>query len=150
MFSQLKRSAVALGVSSALVLSMGAAATSAQAADTIHFAKGHISQHVTGKLAPKETGDWYQFGAAAGQYVVINIAPLAGTKETANVGVLHMPDGSYDGNKGGIVYQGCLPTTGTYKLRIARNNMATQGLTAGYDAEVVILPKYASQDICGA
>lgn len=148
MFIQLKRSLAVFGISSALVLGLGATSLSAQAADTINFTKGHISQHVTGKLSPKETEDWYQFNAAAGQYVVINIAPLAGTKETANVGVLHMPDGSYDGTKGGIVYQGCLPSSGTYKLRIARNNMATRGLTAGYDAEVVILPKYASQELC--
>ena len=148
MVTQLKRSLAIFGISSALVLGLGATSLSAQAADTITFGKGHISQHVTGKLSPKETEDWYQFNAAAGQYVVINITPLAGTRETANVGVLHMPDGSYDGTKGGIVYQGCLPLSGTYKLRIARNNMATRGLTAGYDSEVVILPKYASQELC--
>ena len=144
----IKRTLAVVRVSSALVLGMGAATTSAQAEDTIHFQKGHISQHVTGTLAPKDTEHWYHFNAAAGQYVVINIAPLAGTVDTANVGILHMPDGSYDGNKGGIVYQGCLPTSGTYKLRIARNNMATRGLSAGYDAEVVILPKYDSNALC--
>jgi len=41
-----------------------------------------------------------------------------------------------------------LPETGTYKLRIARNLMATQGGKAGYQAEVIILPTYASQDLC--
>ena len=127
---------------------MGLVTTNAQAADTIHFDKGHISQHVTGTLSPKENDNWYQFNASANQYVVINLAPLAGTVDTANVGVLHMPDGSYDGNKGGIIYQGCLPSTGTYQLRIARNLMATNGKTAGYDAEVVILPKYDSKALC--
>ncbi|MGO2672349.1 MAG: hypothetical protein ACTIIO_07225, partial [Psychrobacter celer] len=84
----------------------------------------------------------------AAQYAIINIAPLAGTPETANVGVLYMPNGKYDGTKGGVIYQGCLPATGEYRLRIARNLMATHGKTAGYKAEVMILPKYASKALC--
>jgi hypothetical protein len=59
-----------------------------------------------------------------------------------------MPNGTQDGTKGGIIYQGCLPTTGDYRLRIARNLMATQGKTAGYKIETMILPKYASQSLC--
>ena len=66
----------------------------------------------------------------------------------ANVGVLHMPSKRQNGGKGGIVYQGCLPEDGQYKLRIARNLMATEGKVAGYRAEIIILPKYASTELC--
>ena len=66
----------------------------------------------------------------------------------ANVGVLHLPSGAQDGTKGGIVYQGCLPETGTYKLRMARNLMATHGGKAGYHTEIVILPRSASSELC--
>lgn len=114
----------------------------------IHFAKGAITSTTTGKLSPNEDEHWYRFQASSSQYAVINILPLAGTAETANVGVLHMPNGTQDGTKGGIIYQGCLPTTGDYRLRIARNLMATQGKTAGYKIETMILPKYASQSLC--
>ena len=114
----------------------------------IKFAKGAISSTVTGKLSPNEDERWYRFDATSWQYAVINIAPLTGTLETANVGVLHMPNGTQDGSKGGIVYQGCLPTTGEYRLRIARNLMATEGKTAGYKFEVMILPTYASKSLC--
>lgn len=114
----------------------------------IHFAKGKISTTITGKLNPKQNERWYQFNATSGQYALINMTPLAGTPETANVGVLHMPNGEQDGTKGGIIYQGCLPVSGKYRLRIARNLMATQGKTAGYSAEVIILPEYASQELC--
>ena len=121
----------------------------AQASDTpIRFAQGQISKTITGKLSPKQNEHWYKFNASSLQYIVINIAPLAGTAETANVGVLHMPNGTQDGTKGGIIYQGCLPATGEYRLRIARNLMATQGKTAGYTVEVVVLPKYASESLC--
>ena len=114
----------------------------------IYFAKGQISTIISGQLNPKQNERWYSFGAVQGQYAVINISPLAGTTETANVGVLHMPNGTQDGTKGGIIYQGCLPNSGKYRLRIARNLMATMGKTAGYTAEVIILPKYASQELC--
>ena len=130
---------------------IGVSANSALAKNSdspIHFSKGAISSTVTGKLKPNENERWYRFDANSGQYAIINIAPLAGTPETANVGVLHMPNGTQDGTKGGIIYQGCLPATGKYRLRIARNLMATQGKTAGYKVEVMILPKYASESLC--
>ena len=134
---------------SATLIGVSANSALAKSSDTpIHFAKGAISSTVTGKLRPNENERWYRFDANSGQYAIINIAPLAGTPETANVGVLHMPNGTQDGTKGGIIYQGCLPATGKYRLRIARNLMATQGKTAGYKVEVMILPKYASESLC--
>ena len=134
---------------SASLISVGANSALAKSSDTpIHFAKGAISSTVTGKLKPNENERWYRFDASSWQYAIINIAPLTGTPETANVGILHMPNGTQDGTKGGIIYQGCLPATGEYRLRIARNLMATQGKTAGYKVEVMILPKYASEFLC--
>ena len=134
---------------SASLISVGANSALAKSSDTpIHFAKGAISSTVTGKLKPNENEHWYRFDASSWQYAIINIAPLTDTPETANVGVLHMPNGTQDGTKGGIIYQGCLPATGEYRLRIARNLMSTQGKTAGYKVEVMILPKYASESLC--
>ena len=134
---------------SASLISVGANSAIAKSSDTpIQFTKGAISSTVTGKLNPNENERWYRFDASSWQYAIINIAPLTGTPETANVGVLHMPNGTQDGTKGGIIYQGCLPATGEYRLRIARNLMATQGRTAGYNVEVMILPKYASESLC--
>ena len=134
---------------SATLIGVNANSALAKSSDTpINFAKGAISSTVTGKLKPNENERWYRFDASSWQYAIINIVPLAGTPETANVGVLHMPNGTQDGTKGGIIYQGCLPATGEYRLRIARNLMSTQGKTAGYKVEVMILPKYASESLC--
>ena len=134
---------------SATLIGVSANSALAKSSDTpIQFAKGAISSTVTGQLKPNEDERWYRFHASSWQYAIINIAPLVGTPETANVGVLHMPNGTQDGTKGGIIYQGCLPATGTYRLRIARNLMATQGQTAGYSVEVIVLPKYASEPLC--
>ena len=118
------------------------------AATPIVLDKGAVSTIVEGALAPKQTEHWYQFKASRGQYTVINILPKPGTSETANVGVLKFPSGAQDGTKGGIIYQGCLPETGTYQLRLARNLMATHGGKAGYRAEVIILPTYSSESLC--
>lgn len=147
---KIQKSLIAVTLTSALLLASltAQAQPNSTAATPIHFDKGQVSTIITGKLLPKQDTKWYQFSATAGQFALINITPLAGTSETANVGVLHMPDGSYDGNKGGIVYQGCLPKTGTYKLKMGRNLMATNGKTAGYRTEVIILPEYASRQLC--
>ena len=138
----------ALLLSTALAVITANSAVAKNSDTPIQFAKGAITSTTTGKLSPNEDEHWYHFQAGSSQYAVINILPLAGTAETANVGVLHMPNGKQDGTKGGIIYQGCLPTTGDYRLRIARNLMATQGKTAGYKIETMILPKYASQSLC--
>lgn len=114
----------------------------------IQIDKGQISTTITGKLNPNQNEHWYHFNAMSWQYALVNITSLAATPETANVGVLYLPDGTQDGGKGGIVYQGCLAQTGNYKLRIARNLMATEGKTAGYKVEVIILPLYASESLC--
>ena len=135
-------------LSSALMIFATNSAIAKNSDTPIRFAQGQISKTITGKLSPKQNEHWYKFNASSWQYIVINIAPLAGTAETANVGVLQMPNGTQDGTKGGIIYQGCLPATGEYRLRIARNLMATQGKTAGYTVEVVVLPKYASESLC--
>ncbi|MBF4490061.1 hypothetical protein IOD06_09180 [Psychrobacter sp. N25K4-3-2] len=134
---------------SATLIGVSANSALAKSSDTpIQFAKGAISSTVTGQIKTNEDEHWYRFHASSWQYAIINIAPLVGAPETANVGVLHMPNGTQDGTKGGIIYQGCLPATGTYRLRIARNLMATQGQTAGYSVEVIVLPKYASESLC--
>lgn len=149
----IKPSIIAIIIFSLTSITGAQAASHNQHADIpIRFATGQVSTTVSGKLNPKQHERWYQFSATGGQYAVINITPLAGKgagpSETANVGVLHMPNGQQDGTKGGIIYQGCLPVSGKYRLRIARNLMATQGKTAGYTTEIIILPKYASQSLC--
>ncbi|WP_296404501.1 hypothetical protein [Psychrobacter sp.] len=118
------------------------------ATNDVIFAKNSIATSVQGTLSHGLNSISYNLNAEKGQYAIINMTPKIGATEFANVGVLQMPSGKESGGKGGIVYQGCLPETGNYKLRISRNLMATNGKAAGYVAEVVILPKYASEDLC--
>lgn len=106
----------------------------------IYFAKNRTSTTVTGTLSPKQTAKTYTISAKKGQYMRVELFPKKGSPEFANVGEVTAPSGKMQGDKGGIIYQACLPETGQYQLRIARNLMATQGKTAGYVAKVMILP----------
>ena len=119
-------------------------------ATPIKLTTGAITHTITGKLAPKQDEHWYQFKDNQGQYAIININNYQpkDTSEIANVGVLHFHNGGQEGTKGGIIYQDCLPQSGDYRLRIARNLMATHGGVAGYQVEIVILPRYASHNLC--
>lgn len=123
-------------------------AITAFASAPIYFNKGATSATVQGKLINRQVNHYYHFTAKRGQYTTIRLYPRKGYPEFANVGVLTMPSGYKDGGKGGVIYQGCLPETGTYHLRIARNLMATHGQTAGYKATVSILPLAVSKSRC--
>ena len=114
----------------------------------IYFGKNQISKVWSGKLLPTQDGVVYQFNASKNQYTTLQLLPRRGYAEFANVGVITSPTGKSDGSKGGIVYQGCLPETGTYTLRIGRNLMATHGGTAGFIAKLTILPIRQSQQQC--
>lgn len=112
----------------------------AQATTAIHFAKNQTRTTILGTLSPEQNDKVYSFSAKKGQYMTVELFPKKGTAEFANVGEVITPSGKMQGDKGGIIYQDCLPETGKYRLRIARNLMATQGKTAGYRAIVTILP----------
>lgn len=118
------------------------------ASKPIEFDKGQIAATYTGKLAPRQTEQRYHLYAKRGQYMTMTLAPRSDTPEFANVVEVIAPDGSYEGGKGTRIYQGCLPTTGRYQLRIARNLMVTHGGVAGYRMTVKILPPTDSRAYC--
>ena len=101
-----------------------------------------------GQLSPKQDSLLYQFNASKNQYATLVLMPRRGYAEFANVGVIISPTGNVDGGKGGIVYQGCLPQSGNYTIRIARNLMASNGAAAGFIAKLTILPVGKSQQKC--
>lgn len=118
------------------------------ASKPIEFGKGQIAATYTGKLAPRQTEQRYHLYAKRGQYMTMTLAPRPDTPEFANVGEVIAPDGRHDGGKGTRIYQGCLPVTGRYTLRVARNLMATHGGEAGYRLAVKILPLTDSRAYC--
>lgn len=118
------------------------------ASKPIEFGKGQIAATYTGKLAPRQTEQRYHLDARRGQYMTMTLAARSDTPEFANVGEVIAPDGRHEGGKGTRIYQGCLPVTGRYTLRVARNLMATHGGEAGYRMAVKILPLTDSRAYC--
>lgn len=114
----------------------------------IHFGKNQTSKMWVGQLSPKQDSLLYQFKASKNQYATLVLMPRRGYAEFANVGVIISPTGNVDGGKGGTVYQGCLPQSGNYTIRIARNLMASNGAATGFVAKLTILPVGKSQQKC--
>lgn len=114
----------------------------------LYFGKNQITKVWSGKLSPKQDDVLYQFQASKNQYTTLELFPRKGFAEFANVGVITSPNGKSDGGKGGVVYQGCLPQSGNYRLRMSRNLMATNGGAAGFVAKLTILPVGKSQQKC--
>lgn len=114
----------------------------------IHFGKNQTSKMWVSQLSPKQDSLLYQFNASKNQYATLVLMPRRGYAEFANVGVIISPTGNFDGGKGGTVYQGCLPQSGNYTIRIARNLMASNGAATGFVAKLTILPVGKSQQKC--
>ena len=114
----------------------------------IHFGKNQTSKMWVGQLSPKQDSLLYQFDASKNKYTTLVLIPRRGYAEFANVGVIISTTGNVDGGKGGTVYQGCLPQSGNYTIRIARNLMASNGAAAGFVAKLTILPVGKSQQKC--
>lgn len=143
-----KAASVLLGLSLGLLINPLANAATAPTTP-IYFAKNATQKTVVGSIPRGEERHFYRFKAFQGQYMTITLLPRRGFPEFANVGVVTSPSGQEEGGKGAIIYQGCLTESGSYRLRIARNLMATHGERAGYQIKMVILPRKQSQANCG-
>ncbi len=127
----------------AAALLLASVASSAWAADGIrtervHFAKGATSATVEGTLRGYETVD-YVVGAAKGQSMNVSLA----TKHTSTYFNILAPGqseeaffiGSTDGNQ----YEGVLPATGDYRIRVyMMRSAARRNEVAKYRLEMIV------------
>jgi hypothetical protein len=128
-----------------LLLSGGSLTTNSQtrlpptpAPQRIRFEPGAICARVRGQLAAKQNDVFYVIKAQSGQHLIVNLAPGPRGLEFANVGIVISPSGEEDGTKGGIVFDDKLTEDGDYRIRVARNLMATEGGRAAFVLEVII------------
>ena len=96
---------------------------------------GHITKVVTGKLAAKG-GVSYYFLARAGQTLVVNAYGMTPGFEV--IATVLLPNGGQDGQKGTPNYSGRVEKTGTYRVTIGRNLMASTVDHGSYTLEVVL------------
>ncbi len=85
----------------------------------IYFARGATEARAAGYLRGIRDEAVFVLRAQAGQHMRVEIRGRGATR-----GVVTFPNGEQDGSPGGIVFDGILPTTGDYHVRVTESSMA--------------------------
>jgi hypothetical protein len=90
-----------------------------EAQTRIYFARGATRATARGYLRGVRDEANFVFRAKAGQHMKVEIRGRGATR-----GVVMFPSGGQDGGPGGVVFDGILPDTGDYKIRVTESSMA--------------------------
>ena len=85
----------------------------------IYFARGATEARGAGYLRGIRDEAVFVLRAQAGQHMRVEIRGRGPTR-----GVVTFPNGEQDGSPGGVVFDGILPATGDYRIRVTESNMA--------------------------
>ena len=85
----------------------------------IYFARGATEARAAGYLRGIRDEAVFVLRAQAGQHMRVEIRGRGATR-----GVVTFPNGEQDGSPGGVVFDGILPATGDYRIRVTESNMA--------------------------
>lgn len=85
----------------------------------VYFARGATQARVTGYLRGIRDEAVFVLRAQAGQHMRVDIRGRGATR-----GVVMFPNGQQDGAPGGVVFDGTLPVTGDYRIRVTESSMA--------------------------
>jgi hypothetical protein len=95
------------------------ASSAAQAQTRIYFARGATRATARGYLRGIRDEANFVLRAKAGQHMRVNIQGRGATR-----GTITFPSGQGDGGPGGVVFDGILPDTGDYHIRVTESSMA--------------------------
>jgi len=116
-FPRTIKSIFRLTVISGLIACIGAAVVSGQT--RVYFARGATRATVRGYLRGMRDEALYVLRAKAGQHMRVEIRGRGPTR-----GTVTFPSGEGEGGPGGVVFDGILPATGDYRIRITESSMA--------------------------
>ncbi len=85
----------------------------------IYFARGATEARAKGYLRGIRDEAVFVLRAKAGQHMRVDIRGRGATR-----GTVMFPDGQQDGAPGGVVFDGILPTTGDYRIKVTESSMA--------------------------
>jgi hypothetical protein len=86
----------------------------------IRFARGAYSGQATSSLTAMSSVRWFSVKARAGQAMIVLVEGRGPTR-----GVVYFPNGRTNGQPGGRVFDGQLPATGTYRIRVTESSMGS-------------------------
>ena len=94
-------------------------AAAQKAPQRIYFARGATEARAIGYLRGIRDEAVFVLRAKAGQHMRVDIRGRGATR-----GIVIFPDGQQDGAPGGVVFDGILPTTGDYRIRVTESSTA--------------------------
>jgi hypothetical protein len=98
----------------------------------ITFAKGAYSGQAHSTLTGIRSEKWFVIHASAGQTMVVIVKGRGATR-----GIVYFPNGKSSGQPGGRVFDGVLPVTGDYRIRVNESPMG-EAWSGGVDVVAVI------------
>lgn len=90
-----------------------------KAPQRIYFARGATEARATGYLRGIRDEAAFVLRAQAGQHMRVEIRGRGATR-----GWVSFPNGQQEGAPGGVIFDGVLPTTGDYGIRVTESSMA--------------------------
>src|ERR1700704_129875 len=94
-------------------------ASAQKAPQRVYFARGATEARAAGYLRGIRGEVVFVLRAKAGQHMRVDIRGRGATR-----GMVIFPDGQQDGAPGGVVFDGILPVTGDYRIRVTESSMA--------------------------
>ena len=85
----------------------------------ITFAPGAYSGQASSHLSGINSKKWFVVNANAGQTAVVVVEGAGAT-----AGIVRFPNGETNGQPGGRIFDGNLPVTGDYKIKVMESQMA--------------------------
>lgn len=109
------------GLSCCLAVSavMASSSLAVNAQTRVYFARGATRATVRGYLRGAHDEANFVLRASAGQHMRVEIRGRGATR-----GMVTFPSGQGDGGPGGVVFDGLLPDTGDYGIRVTESSMA--------------------------
>ncbi len=104
---------------SLFVAIMACAGLTASGQTRVYFARGATRATVRGYLNGIHDEANFVLRAKAGQHMRVNIRGRGATR-----GMVTFPSGQGDGGPGGVIFDGILPDTGDYGIRVTESSMA--------------------------
>ena len=85
----------------------------------ITFSPDAYSAQATGSLSSLSAATWFVVRARADQSAIVIVESAGPTR-----GIVYFPNHRYSGMPGGRVFDGLLPVTGDYRIRVSESTMA--------------------------
>ena len=105
------------GLAVAAIIALSSSVTNAQT--RVYFARGATRATVRGYLRGAHDEANFILRAKAGQHMRVEIRGRGATR-----GMVTFPSGQGDGQPGGVIFDGILPDTGDYGIRVTESSMA--------------------------